>query len=98
MDLGHRFRGVAVGALALHLLAASAAQALPAAPAARDPLAAAIADWQEKIRSTPSADAEVKAIRDASAGLLGEADQALAQGRRWLALSRLERVWTDLEA
>ncbi len=72
------------------------------AQAAQDPLADAIARWQERVRSTPSVgdevDDEAKAIRAASAPLLAQAEQALAQGQRWLALARLERVWTDLEA
>ncbi len=64
----------------------------------QDPLANAIARWQERIRSSPPADDEGREIRAGASPLLAQAQQALAQGRRWLALSRLERVWTDLEA
>ena len=69
-----------------------------AAEATRDPLADAIARWQERIRSSAPVDDEVREIRSGAAPLLAQAEQALAQGQRWLALSRLERVWTDLEA
>ncbi len=67
-------------------------------PSAHDPLAAVIARWQEKVHSSASVDDEVRDLRASLAPLLAEADQALAQGKRWLALSRLERVFTDLEA
>ena len=68
------------------------------AASTRDPLADAIARWQERIRTTAPADDEVREVRAGSAPLLADAERALAQGQRWLALSRLERVWTDLEA
>lgn len=70
----------------------------PTSPPAQDALAAAIARWQEKVHSTAPADDDVRDIRASSAPLLAEAERALAEGKRWLALSRLERVWTDLEA
>ena len=87
-----------VRALAVAWLLAPVASGVFAAQTARDPLAAAIARWQERIRSTAPIDDEVRDIRVSSAPLVAEAEQALVQGKRWLALSRLERVWTDLEA
>ena len=79
-------------------LIAQGTSGVPAAASVGDPLGEAIARWQERIRSTPAADDEAREIRAGSAPLLDDAAQALAEGKRWLALSRLERVWTDLEA
>lgn len=63
-----------------------------------DVLSAAIHDWQERIRTTPPADDEAKQSREFAAKYLGQAETALADGQRWLALSRLASVWNMLEA
>lgn len=63
-----------------------------------DPLAAAIARWEGKLRAAAQLDSETKSIYEAYGPLVGDAARALAQGQRWLALSRLERVWATLEA
>ena len=84
--------------LALALLVMLGVGSPIAAATTEDPLASAIARWQERIRTSEPADDEVREIRAGAMPLLAEAEQALAQGRRWLALARLERVWTDLEA
>lgn len=93
-----RCTGLSSPTVALIWLAGFAA-ALPwPAVAARDPLAEAIVRWQEILRSAPADDPEVREIRSGSAPLLAQAEKALGEGKRWLAVSRLERVWTDLEA
>ena len=72
--------------------------ALLSAQVAHDPLAEAIALWQDRMGSAPLANDEAKEIRSSSAPVLAHAEKALAQGKRWFALSQLARVWTDLEA
>lgn len=84
-----------VGLALVLVLCAGPALAAGAAP---DRLADAIARWQQRLRSPAPVDDELREIRAGAAPLLAQAEQALAQGKRWLALSRLERVWTDLEA
>ncbi len=90
-----RFPGTAVALITF--LAFGGTQPL-SATGARDPLAEAIARWQQILRAAPPADPEVREIRAGMAPLLAQAEKALGEGKRWLALSRLERAWTDLEA
>jgi hypothetical protein len=68
------------------------------AATAPDPLADAVERWQAKVRASGSVDEETKQIRDGAAPRLAEAERALAAGQRWLALSRLALVWSELEA
>jgi hypothetical protein len=83
-----------VAALALGAAAPEAVRA--ARPG--DPLAAAVHGWQERIRTTTPGDDEAKQSREFAAKYLGHAEQALDDGQRWLALSRLALVWNMLEA
>jgi len=64
----------------------------------RDPLAAAVHGWQERIRTTQPGDDEAKQTREFASQYLGHAERALADGQRWLALWRLALVWSQLEA
>lgn len=90
--------------LPLARLAAAAAALCALAPGAtraaveRDPLAAAVHGWQERIRTTEPGDDEAKQAREFATQYLGHAERALADGQRWLALSRLALVWNMLEA
>ena len=84
--------------IALALLGLLGAGSQSGAATTEDPLSRAIARWQERIRTSEPPDDEVREIRAGAMPLLAQAEQALAQGKRWLALARLERVWTDLEA
>lgn len=63
-----------------------------------DPLAAVVHGWQERIRTTEPGDDEAKQAREFASQFLGHAERALADGQRWLALSRLALVWNALEA
>jgi hypothetical protein len=82
---------VRIAVLALFHLAISIPA--PAAPQeevpARDPLAAEIARWSERLHSQTSDDELWKQIRQGPAIVLGRAEQALKDGRRLLALQRL---------
>ena len=68
------------------------------ATTAPDPLVEAVARWQEKIRSSEAVEEGTKQIRESAAPRIGDAERALASGQRWVALSRMALVWTDLEA
>ena len=65
---------------------------------AEDPLAAAIAHLREKLRAATPLDEESDQVRAGAAPYLAHAEQALAGGKRWLALSRLALIWSNLEA
>jgi len=82
--------------MALALVVAAAGPA--SAARASDPLAVAVRGWQERIRTTQPGDDEAKQARQTASPFLGHAEQALADGQRWLALSRLALVWNLLEA
>jgi hypothetical protein len=86
-----RLTAVAAALVALAPGTASAARE-------RDPLAAAVHGWQERIRTTEPGDDEAKQARQTGSQFLGHAERALADGQRWLALSRLALVWNMLEA
>ncbi|MCM2270103.1 MAG: hypothetical protein NDJ75_08375, partial [Thermoanaerobaculia bacterium] len=83
-------------AAALALGAVSPSAALAASSG--DPLGEAIHGWQERIRTTTPGDDEAKQARESATLYLGHAERALADGQRWLALSRLALVWNMLEA
>lgn len=86
-------RSVAIGVLLTFLASWPLAAGEP-----RDPLAGAIAGLQARITSATPVDDETKQIRAGFSPLLDQAAKALAQGQRWLALSRLALVWPELRA
>lgn len=82
---------------ALRLLA-TPPDAFARGPVAPDPLPGAIARLQVLARTPSPGDEETAAIRASVGPLLEDAALALSEGARWLALSRLERVFTTVVA
>jgi hypothetical protein len=70
-------------------LALASSGAIAAAPATDDPLAAEIDRWRNFLRTNPANDEIWKQIKEGSEATLTRAADALAAGRRWLALQRL---------
>ena len=87
-----RLVGLAGGVLAVALAAS-----FWIAAAKPDPLATAIHERAEWIRTTKGGGQTWRQVADGSRGVLASADSALARGDRELALQRLAEVWADLE-
>jgi hypothetical protein len=91
----HRNRAILTPLLVFVLLPAPSAAAQP--PSEQDPLAHEIARLRE-FAADPPADDDLKGILASLEPVLDDAATALANGRRWVALSRVALVWSDAEA
>ena len=79
------------------LLVAACAVTAPAA-ATSDPIATELERWQQFVRTNPATDEEWKGLKAAVEPALAQAEKALAEGRRWFALSRVAAARPSLAA
>jgi hypothetical protein len=75
-------------------ISATAAAAEPGV----DPIQREIDRFQERIATTEPSDEELKSAHESATPLLALSERALADGKRWFALTRLAFVWSNLEA
>lgn len=84
------------------LVAPTGRAATPPAPgsgsAKKDPVAVEIETWSEYLRNNPSKDESWLQLKGAIGPLLERASQAMASGRRYLALQRLAPARVNLQA
>ncbi len=97
-DTRTAFVGIVLAFVGIVLLFTPAATPAASPPPAADPLAAEIARWSAFVADERITDENAVEVRRAAAPVVAQAEQALRDGRRLFALTRLAAVRADLAA